>query len=132
LPDIYLYSVDDLSAIIETNRQQRAQAAAAAEIFVTRGAQAYLRERRVHQSQNVLRSFRDQAKALQDEEVAKALLDMEKGTSAEQALNRLANNLTNKLIHAPTMALRDASAEGRADLLEYLRQIYGISDNSDS
>ena len=41
-------------------------------------------------------------------------------------LARLSRNLTNKLIHTPTVAIRNASAEGRTDLLEYLRGLYAL------
>jgi len=38
----------------------------------------------------------------------------------------LARSLTNKLIHAPTVAIRNASADGRADELEYLKSLYRL------
>ncbi len=34
--------------------------------------------------------------------------------------------LTNKLIHPTTVAIRKASAEGRSDLLEYLKNLYRL------
>ncbi len=39
---------------------------------------------------------------------------------------QLARALTQKLLHEPTIAIRKASADGRNDLLSYLRAIYGI------
>jgi glutamyl-tRNA reductase len=41
-------------------------------------------------------------------------------------LQELARGLTNKLIHDPTVAIREASADGRHDLLELIRRVYGI------
>lgn len=126
LPDVYLYTIDDLSAIIEGNLAQRRQAAASAETFVHEGAKQFLRESRVQKDQALLRAFRDQAKAIQAESLARARKDLQRGTDPERVLERLSNDLTNKLIHAPTMAIRDASAEGRADLLDYLRVLYDV------
>ncbi len=126
LPDVYLYSIDDLTQIIEQNMQQRRVAAADAETFVVDGASPYQRERRVQLGQSVLTSFRDQAQTLQSTELERALKDLENGTPPTEALSRLSHNLTNKLIHAPTMAIRNASAEGQADLLEYCRTIFGL------
>ncbi|MFB3117854.1 MAG: hypothetical protein ACE1ZP_03730 [Myxococcota bacterium] len=41
-------------------------------------------------------------------------------------LASLSRGLTNKLIHTPTSAIRNAAAEGRADLLEYLKTLYKL------
>lgn len=127
LPDVYLYSIDDLTQIIEENLQQRRIAAADAETYVLSGAQQYQRERRVQLGQSVLTQFRNQAASLQKAELDRALKDMAKGVAPEEVLQRLSHNLTNKLIHAPTMAIRNASAEGQADLLEYCRTIFALS-----
>ena len=54
--------------------------------------------------------------------------DLQRGEDPEEILRKLANSLTNKLIHAPTTALRDASADGRTDLVDYLRSIYALPD----
>jgi glutamyl-tRNA reductase len=131
LPDVYLYTIDDLSAIIEGNIAQRRQAAASAETFVHEGAKLFLRESRVQKDQALLRAFRDQAKTIQAESLARAKKDLQRGTDPERVLERLSNDLTNKLIHAPTMAIRDASADGRADLLDYLRILYDVDTDTD-
>lgn len=131
LPDVYLYTIDDLSAIIEGNIAQRRQAAASAETFVHEGAKLFLRESRVQKDQALLRAFRDQAKAIQAESLSRAKKDLQRGTDPERVLERLSNDLTNKLIHAPTMAIRDASADGRADLLDYLRVLYDVDTDPD-
>ncbi len=130
LPDVFLYSIDDLTEIIEGNVQQRRKAAEDAERYVQQGSQLYLRERRVKKDQKLVRDFRDQAQALHREELGKALRDLEKGADAADVLERFGNNLTNKLLHAPTVALREASAQGRTDLLEYLRTLYQLDDTS--
>jgi len=124
LPDVYLYSIDDLSQIIDNNMQQRREAAKTAETFVQAGAKLYLRESRVKKDQALLRAVRDQAKTMQEEAVARATKDLARGTDPQQVVKRLGADLTNKLLHTPTMAIRDASAEGRTDILEYLRTMY--------
>jgi len=132
LPDVYLYSIDDLSQIIETNVQQRRAAAETAETYVHEGARLFLRESRVQQDKALLRAFRDQAKAIQTGALERAKKDLAQGSDPERVLERLSNDLTNKLIHAPTMAIRNASGEGRTDLLEYLRELYDINEQQDS
>jgi glutamyl-tRNA reductase len=82
----------------------------------------------VQKDQALLRAFRDKAAAVKEEELERARKDLQRGTDPDRVLQRLSNNLTNKLIHAPTVAIRNASAEGRADFLEYLRLLYDVAD----
>jgi len=125
LRDVYLYSIDDLTQIIEQNNEQRRHAARDAEDIVHEGAQDYVRKRRLAEAGLSLRQLRERATALSNHELERALAQFAKDGDAEAALGSLARGLTNKLIHAPTQALRNASAEGRTDLVDFLRSIYG-------
>lgn len=126
LPDVYLYTIDDLTEIIEENIKQRRSAAEGAEFIVVEGANRYVRERRAHQSQALLRNFRNNAEAIQQAELEKALKELSSGADPQAVLASLSRALTNKLIHAPTLAVRDASADGRNDLLEYFKTLYQL------
>ena len=126
LPDVYLYTIDDLTEIIEENMRSSREAAASAESLIAEGANHYLRERRAHQSQALLRQFRDRAMAVQEAELEKALKELAKGVAADTVLGQLSRGLTNKLIHTPTSAIRNATADGRTDLLEYLKTLYHL------
>ena len=130
LPDAYLYTLDDLTEIVERNLAQRQTAAADAETIVARGAKDFQREKRVQQDKNLLTSFRTQANEIREAEVTRALRDLAKDGDAEGAILRLSQNLTNKLIHPATAAMREASAEDRQDLLGYLSSIYAPSVSS--
>ena len=43
----------------------------------------------------------------------------------------LSRALTNKLIHPPTAAIRTASADGKTDLVDHLRQVYQLDAETD-
>jgi glutamyl-tRNA reductase len=126
LPDVYLYTIDDLTEIIEENVRSRREAAEDAELLVSDGANHYLRERRAHHSKALLRQFRDRAAEIQQAELDKALKALAGGGDPQQVLAQLSRGLTNKLIHPPTTAIRNAAADGRADLLEYLKTLYQL------
>lgn len=126
LDDVYLYTIDDLTEIIEENVRQRRAAAESAETLVDDGASHYIRERRAHQSRALLRGFRDQAEAIKSTELDRALKDLNRGADPEAVMAALARSITNKLIHQPTVAIREASADGRNDLLEYLKTLYRL------
>ena len=126
LPDVYLYTIDDLTQIVEVNKTRRLQAATGAENLVDLGAEAYQRERRVQQGQGLLQGFRQQAEQLRDDELDRAMKSLANGADPKDTLQKLAYGLTNKLIHPTTAAIRNASAEGRTDRLDFIQEAHGL------
>lgn len=126
LDDVYLYSIDDLTEIIEANLGQRRRAAESAEALIIEGTDRYFREKRIRDGQHLLRSFRSRAELAQTAELERALMRLKSGEDPTIVTEQLARALTQKLLHEPTIAIRKASADGRNDLLSYLRAIYGI------
>ncbi|NJN51256.1 MAG: glutamyl-tRNA reductase [Gammaproteobacteria bacterium] len=126
LDDVYLYSIDDLTEIIETNLGERRRAAESAEALIVEGTDRYFREKRIRDGQHLLRTFRARAEATQLTEVERATARLANGEDPRLVAEQLARALTQKLLHEPTIAIREASADGRNDLLNYLRAIYGI------
>ena len=126
LPDVFLYSIDDLTEIIQENLNQRLSAADSARALVDEGAYRYARERRTQQGQRLLRQLRENAQDAQLAELDKARRALARGADADEVVATLAQALTNKLIHPPTVAIRQASAEGRVDLLDFLKSLYKL------
>jgi glutamyl-tRNA reductase len=131
LRDVFLYSIDDLTQIIELNMQDRIEAAAAAEQLVNEGADKYRREQRIHEARDLLLSFRSQAETIQEQELQRALQQLRNGGNAEQILTQFSRTLTNKLIHPPTIAIREATADGREELLDFVQSLYNLDPNGD-
>jgi glutamyl-tRNA reductase len=48
------------------------------------------------------------------------------GARPEEALDHLAYQLTNKLLHTPSVQMRRAASEGRLDLLEAARELFNL------
>jgi glutamyl-tRNA reductase len=130
--DIYLYTVDDLTDVIEENRRSRQEAARQAEIIIDTQVTTLMGWLGAQDVVPVIRALRGQAEAERDAVLARALAQIEAGKSPEQALRFLANTLTNKLIHTPTKALRKA-AEVRDDaVVDSARTLFGIHHDDDS
>lgn len=126
LSDVYLYSIDDLTEIIDENISNRTKAAEKAEQLIHEGTLNYEQELRVRSSQDLVSRLREGAGNQRDTEVAKALLRIKSGSDPEQVIERLGRDLTNKLIHPPTIAMRTASADNKQALLEYLISVYDL------
>ena len=52
------------------------------------------------------------------------------GSDPEQVLAQLARSLTNKFLHAPTAAMKKASAEGRGEVIDIARELFRLDEPS--
>lgn len=126
LPDVYLYTVDDLSDVIQENLRSRQEAAEQADEIIADGVKSYVSGLRVQDSVSTIRAYRKKAETLRDAELQKALKSLSSGGDPEKLMQQLARNLTNKLLHSPTAKLRQASAEGRADLIGWTQELFDL------
>lgn len=131
LDDVYLYSVDDLQDVIAENIRSRQSAALEAERIVEARAAQFMAERRALDAVATLTAYREHTERLREQELEKALLQLQQGQNPEEVMQRLARNLANKLMHAPTVQLRQTAAEGRSDLLAYAARLLGVSSSDD-
>ena len=44
-------------------------------------------------------------------------------------IESLARNLTNKLINSPSVQMKRASAEGREEMLEHVRELFDLDED---
>jgi len=129
LNDAYLYSVDDLQSIVESNMEQRKIEAIQAEAIVSEESAAFMSWMRSLQAVDSIREYRQSANEIREELLSKSLQSLAAGADAEKVLLELSNKLTNKLIHAPTRALQSAAEKGEPARLATIRQSLGL-DNS--
>jgi len=127
LPDAYLYSVDDISEVIDDSVKSRAEAAAQAESIIERGVEEFVSQLRSLNAVSTLRAFRDKAEGIRHAEVERAVKALEKGAAPAEVLDGLARALTNKLIHTPSVQMKKASAEGRDELLRATRELFALN-----
>ena len=132
LDDVYLYTVDDLNNVITENLELRAAAAAQAEDIVTQHAQGFQDWLQSLDANETIISYRRQAESIRDELLEKARRRLAAGDAADEVLQTLAAGLTNRLIHQPTARIREASVEGRSELVSAARELLGLGEPGDS
>ena len=126
LADAYLYTVDDLQGIVAENQSARQQAARQAELMIEEERDAFMGWYHSLPSREQIRRYREQAEQAQQLELERALLLVQQGQDPEKVMVELAHRLTNKLIHAPTDALRQAGVAGDQETLAILCQSLGL------
>ncbi len=122
----YLYSVDDLQAIVSENIASREQAAEEAQKIISHRSAEFAMWMRSLDSVDLIRSYRQDVHDIKSELVDKAISQLTTGKDAEKVILELANKLTNRLMHAPTRAIQDAAKKGEVDQLSQLKKMLGI------
>jgi glutamyl-tRNA reductase len=116
LPDVFLYTVDDLERAIDDNRRGRREAADQAEAIVEVQVARFSEKLAASGRTEPVKRVRAHGEAARMAVLARARQHMAAGMPADEALEFLAHTLTNRLLHAPTVALREAALCGDADL----------------
>ena len=117
LSDVYLYCVDDLRNIVDDGLQSRREAAEQAEDIIDIQVSHFQTWIRAQDASKTIHQLRTQSDEVRQKLLQKAINSLNNGQSPEQALERLANDLTNKILHAPSSALKQAASDGNNELL---------------
>ena len=126
LEDVYLYTVDDLSEVIEENRRSREQAAEEADTLIQECLARWQQERRASGNSSLIRNYRQSVEALAEQELQRALAMLESGQSSSEVLQRFSTNLTNKFLHQPTTQLKWIAQSDDTDLIQMVSNILGL------
>lgn len=117
LEDVYLYSLDDLKEIIEKNQLSRQEQAKQAEEMVVVYSEYLMRKMASLEAAEVIAKLRNKIQAFSDQELSRAQALLKQGRSLEEILPVFANSLTNKILHAPSVNLRQAAENKRKEVL---------------
>ena len=123
LQDIYLYTVDDLRHVVDENLRGRELAAEAALEIVNLEVTLFEQWLRTHQSADQIRQLRDGAELVKQQALEKALAQLAQSSDPAEAMQRLANEITNKLMHKPTIEMREALQQGDRERVQLLKKL---------
>ncbi len=131
LDNVYLYSVDDLQEVVDTNIHGRKLEAEKAETIIDEEVDKFIRWMSSLNSVPTIIALRQKADEIKAEELEKLKgrltgLDEEK----MKAVEYMAAAIINKLIHPPTVALKE-DTEDRDELIAMIKKLYGIDGEED-
>ena len=129
LEDVYLFSIDDLQQLVDENRQQREVAAGGARLVIEEEVARFLTESRAHDAGPTIRALRQQAETIRLQTLEQARRQLAAGKSADEVMEYLANTLTNRLLHTPTQALRQAAELADSGLAEAVSRLLSEERN---
>jgi glutamyl-tRNA reductase len=128
LDDLFLYSVDDLSAIVKDNLQIRQEAVVQAEQMIAEQTDHFLQWLEGRAVVPTITAISGHHDALRTAELERARRMLANGANADEVLDALARGLTNKFLHAPLSALNQAGDAERAELIALFHRIYKLPE----
>ena len=127
LEDVYLYCMDDLQCVLAKHQALRQAAANSAEVWIKEAASTFMQWLQAQDSFETVAIFRGKFELLRDQLLADSLDRLERGNDPAQTLQRLAYQLTNQFLHAPTHRLRAAGLSGENHLLTFIKELFELN-----
>ena len=131
LDNVYLYDVDDLRGVVDTNILERQKEAKKAEDIIAEEIETFKKWLSSLDSVPTVIALREKAEAIRKEELEKLMNRLsEIGEKDKKAIEGMASSIVNKLIHPPTVALKEDS-EDKDVLIATIKRLYGLNGEDD-
>jgi len=124
LGNVYLYTIDDLQKVVDKNLSKRSEAAEAAGSDIDESVDEFMRWLNSARAVVYLQNLHKHARLNSDELVTRALRKIRAGQDPEQVITQLANTLTKRILHLPSIRLRQAAEEQDDDLLRVANRLF--------
>ena len=113
LPDIYLYTVDDLAQVVQTGKDSRLAAVAQAEVIIDAGVQNFMQWLQQRGTVPLIQQLHAQTDEWRMLEIARAKKLLAKGEPIDAVLDALSRGLTQKMLHGTLAELHTGDAGKR-------------------
>lgn len=130
LDNVYLYDVDNLQGIVDTNVQERAREADKAEQIVDEEIGSFLKWTSSLSATPTIVALRNMAEDIRKAELEKTLTKM--GPMEEKkirSIESLTASIVNKIIHPPTSALK-SEEENKEQMLDIVQKLFNLEIES--
>ncbi len=126
LADVYLYSVDNLRTVVQDNIRSREVAATQANEIVVAQANRYQDWLKANDAAATIQEMRVASEALKQAMLSQAKKRLAKGQDPEVVLKAVMNLLVNKLMHNPSVKLREAGANDNDEFIAIARALFDL------
>ncbi len=122
--DVYLYTVDDLSSIVQTGGEKRQAAVAQAEAIIDAGVQSFESWLDQRASVPLIQALNRQADDWRAAELTRARKMLARGDDVESVLDALTRGLTQKMLHGAMAELNATDGEQRRQMAQTVSRIF--------
>lgn len=128
LDDVYLYSIDDLDKVIVEGQQSRESAAVDANRILDDEIRRYLDMERSKEVAPIISALREQGDEIRQQVLKQALKRLNGGADGAEVLEYLSASLMKKLLHQPSVRLREAGEKSDSEMIRSAVELFGLND----
>ena len=122
--DVYLYTVDDLSALVQTAGVKRQAAVQQAEAIINAGVQSFTHWLDQRAAVPLIQALNRQADDWGAVELARARKALARGEAPEKVLEAMARGITHKMLHGTLAELHAAEGDERLQLADTVARLF--------
>lgn len=132
LGGVFLYDIDDLSGVVESNLEERMAEARRAEGIIEEEIAAFFGWVESMEVVPTVAAIRAKAEVIRAMELEKALKRLDLSEKDRKTIDALTCAIVNKMLHGPTARLKKAAAgKDGYEYMEVARALYGLEDSED-
>jgi glutamyl-tRNA reductase len=133
LDNIYLYDIDDLQSVVDSNLVERTREAKEAEKIIKIEVETFLAWLSAREVIPTIAELRQKAERIRQKELEKILNKLTNLSDEEKsAVNALTNGIINKLMHDPMVKLKESARQKEGYLyVDSLRHLFDLDEDED-
>jgi glutamyl-tRNA reductase len=128
IDNVYLYDIDDLQGVVNSNVQTRQKEAEKAEEIILSEVETFLQWERALDAVPTIVDLREKVEEIRKRELDRTLCQLNGITEDQkQAVEALTQAIVNKIMHAPMVVLKqEASETCSEDVCRYARKLFNL------
>ena len=112
LDDVYLYTIDDLEQVVSDNIDSREKEKVLAQEIIIKQTQVFNKWLSVLPNEQLIQSYRSNVNKIKEDALTDAIKNLNNGGDSEQVIKKLADQLTNKILHTTFKNIKQTPHEG--------------------
>ncbi len=127
IDNVYLYDIDNLQAVVDTNIEERLKEAEKADGIVVQEVRTFGRWLSSLEVTPMIVLLRERMEQIRQEELNRTLPRLNGISEKEKkAIESMSTAIINKVLHGPLKALKSGNPEEKETLMEVLREIFRL------
>jgi glutamyl-tRNA reductase len=133
IDNIYVYDIDDLQGIVDSNKEERKKETLKAEGIVQEGVELFKRWMGSLEVVPTILELRQHLEKIRQQEMAKTLTLLKNASDEERkALDLLTQSIINKILHHPISLLKHQESREQGKLyLDITRKVFHLDEEED-